>query len=499
MEEALVELSAAEREEPHDPRIHNFRGIALAGLGQSTEAAAEYREAVRLDPGMEDAYRNLGFLEWTNHNIEPAREALIHAVELSSKDSFAHYYLGRVQLDRQSYSEAFRELQLSDVPWPAEPDFLLEVAGGYLMLARQEEARKTLHQLATLPLLDAQSVHVAALLLAVHENDTAIDLLQKLHDRHATELAPWAQFDLALASLFAGRYEKAADQAQSYINNVGPAGAESVQTAPGWSLAGIAYARLGRGDQAVDALRRAAGLSPSRDEHWLNLTRELMELSRYGEAISAVQDALTSNPKSYALRLRLGAADLAAGRYAEAETAFRNLVVAGDPLPTSYIGLAQVLLRTGRAQEAVSELSAARERLGATFLISYFQGLSLDRAGKRSQALAAFSEAIRLNPTSAEAHLELGKTTLALGRVRDGIVELEEALHLRPGDVQARRLLSRAYQREGDTKRAAQYAETVIETQPPTEGDLLGDFVLPDWQIPEESNKGEVSTPKGTL
>lgn len=367
------------------------------------------------------------------------------------------------------------------------------------MLARQEEARKTLHQLATLPLLDAQSVHVAALLLAVHENDTAIDLLQKLHDRHATELAPWAQFDLALASLFAGRYEKAADQAQSYINSVGPAGSESVQTAPGWSLAGIAYARLGRGDQAVDALRRAAGLSPSRDEHWLNLTRELMELSRYGEAISAVQDALTSNPKSYALRLRLGAADLAAGRYAEAETAFRNLVAAGDPLPTGYVGLAQVLLRTGRAREAVSELSAARERLGATFLISYFQGLSLDRAGKRSQALAAFSEAIQLNPTSAEAYLELGKTTLALGRVRDGIVELEEALHLRPGDVQARRLLSRAYQREGDTKRAAQYAETVIETQPPTEGDLLGDFVLPDWQIPEESNKGEVSAPKGTL
>src|SRR5580692_3475309 len=36
-EEALVELTAAERENPNDPRIHNFRGIVLARLGQGTE------------------------------------------------------------------------------------------------------------------------------------------------------------------------------------------------------------------------------------------------------------------------------------------------------------------------------------------------------------------------------------------------------------------------------------------------------------------------------
>jgi tetratricopeptide (TPR) repeat protein len=499
LEAALVEITAAERGDPDDPRIHNFRGIVLARLGQNTEAAAEYQEAIRLDPRMEDAYRNLGFLEWTDHNLERAREALVRAVELSPKDSFAHYYLGRVQLDRQVYAEAFRELELSDVLWPAEPGFLMQAAAGYLTLGRQDEARKTLHQLTTLSLLDAQSVRVAALLLAVHENDSAIGLLQKLLDRHAAELAPWAQFDLALASLFAGRYEKAADQAENYINVLRPAGSESAQIVPAWTLAGIAYARLGQGDRAVDALRRAAALAPYREEHWLNLTRELMELSRYAEAISAVQDGLATNPKSYALHLRLGAADLSAGHYAEAETAFRRLVEAGDPLPTSYIGLAQVLLRTGRAEEAASELSAAQQKLGATFLISYFQGLSLERAGKRPQAITALDEAIRLNPNSAEARLELGKTELALGRVKEAIVELEEALHLSPGNVQAGRLLSQAYQRAGDAQRAAKYADNATEAPPAAEGDLLGDFVLPDWQIPEESKKGEVSTPKGTF
>jgi tetratricopeptide (TPR) repeat protein len=410
-------------------------------------------------------------------------------VELSPKDSFAHYYLGRVQLDGQFYVEAFRELELSDIPWPAEPDFLLEAAEGYLALGRQAEAGKILHQLTSLPLLDAQSVHVASLLLAVRENDNAIRFLQKLNGSQVTAFAPWAQFDLALAYLFAGRYQEAADQAQNCIGALRSKGSESVQTVPAWSLAGIAYARLGQGDRAIDALHRAAELAPDREEHWVNLTRELMELSRYNEAISAVQVGIAANPKSYALHLRLGAADLSAGRYAEAETVFRNLVEAGDPLPTSYIGLAQVLLRVGRPEEAASELFAAQQKLGAIFLISYFRGLSLDRAGNRNEAIVAFQEAIRLNPSSAEAHLQLGKTELTVGRVNDAIVELEQVLHQSPGNVQARRLLSQAYRRAGDAKRAAKYADSSPESPPAAEGDLVGDFVLPEWQIPQESKK----------
>src|SRR5258708_13017284 len=97
-----------------------------------------------------------------------------------------------------------------------------------------------------------------------------------------------------------------------------------------------------------------------------------MELNRYPEAVTAVQSGLAANPKSYSLHLRLGAAYLAAGRYAEAEKVFRDLVAAGDPLPTGYIGLAQVLLRTGHAEEAATLLAAAEKKLGRNFLSNYF-------------------------------------------------------------------------------------------------------------------------------
>jgi predicted Zn-dependent protease len=189
--------------------------------------------------------------------------------------------------------------------------------------------------------------------------------------------------------------------------------------------------------------------------------------------------------------LRLGAAHLAAGHYAEAENVFRDLVTAGDPLPTGYIGLAQVLLRTGHAAEAASELASASQKLGPNFLISYFRGLALDRAGKPLEALTAFQESVRLSSDNAEVHLSLGKTELGLGRVSDAIAELQEALRLRPDNVQAKRLLSKAYGRAGDSKRAAAFAEAKAPTNVAgnLEDDLLGDFFVPQWQMPPDGTR----------
>src|ERR1700732_1649302 len=83
LEDALAEFTTAEREQPENARVRSFRGILLAQTGKNAEAAAEYQEAIRLDPLLEDAYRNLGFLRWTEQQLGPARDALQRAVELS--------------------------------------------------------------------------------------------------------------------------------------------------------------------------------------------------------------------------------------------------------------------------------------------------------------------------------------------------------------------------------------------------------------------------------
>jgi Flp pilus assembly protein TadD len=486
MEDALAELTDAEREHPEDARIHNFLGIVLVRLGKNEEGASEYREAMRLDPQMEDAYRNLGFLKWNEHELESARLALNRAVELSPSDLFAHYYLGRVLLDEGLYVRAIREIESSNVPLPADTSFSIQLATAHIALGNKDKARKLLEQLATIPLDDQQSIHVASLFLALRENDSAIRIIQKLSTAPSTPENLWRQFDLALTYLLAGNYGKAITQADYYQHALMRGDANAHESAEAWTILGIAAADLKQNERSLNAFHKAAALAPGNEEHWLNLTRELMELSRYSDAISAVQDGLAANPKSYALHLRLGAAQLAAGHYTEAEKNFRDLVSAGDPLPTGYVGLAQVLLRTGRAEEASDELAIAQQKLGPNFLISYFRGLAFDRSGKREEAIAAFRDALKLDPNNAEAHLSLGKTEMISGRLDGAIAELQEALRLRPNDDQARRLLSQAYARAGDKEHALAFAAASANVPENVEADLLGDFFVPQWQMPPE-------------
>jgi tetratricopeptide (TPR) repeat protein len=489
LNEALDTLTAAEREHPSDARIRNFRGIVLVQLGRNKDAEREYREALRIDPGLEDAHKNLGYLEWTEHNLKDARVHLKQALDLAPDDGFAHYYLGRVQLDDKLYQSAFQELDRSGVSWPSDVGFLIEAATGYRALNRHEEARNVINRLATMSLNDSEVVDVAWLLLSENQNDTAINLLHELTKRENPACPSWAQFDLALAYLLSGKYENAAERANILLKAPQHANEAPAEAASAWSLVAIAKAHLNQEEAAVHAFRQAAKFDPKREEHWLNLTRELMERNHYADAISAAQEGLGANPKSYALHLRLGAAYLSVDRYHEAENIFRQLADAGDPLPTSYVGLAQVLLRTGRAEEAVSELTAARQKLGPNFLISYFQGLALDRAARPAEAIAAFQESIRLNPNSSEAHLGLGKTDLSLGRISEATAELQEALRLSPGDIQARRLLSQAYRKSGDAQAASRYAEQITEAPPSTEQSLLGDFLPPEWETSQSDSQ----------
>lgn len=486
--DALNSFTTSEREHPDDPRVHNFLGITLARLRQSAKAAAEYQQAIRVDAGFEDAYRNLGFLEWTDHRLDSARQTLNGAIKLSPTDSFAHYYLGRVLLDGRFYADAIHELETSQVELPSDADFSIQLTTGYIAVGRKEDARRWLDRLAKSSLDDERAIQIASLLLNVQQNEAAIRIMQELAKRHAAAEPSWLKFDLALAYLLAGENETALAHVHAYQDFLVRGSHESKEapatSTDAWSVVGIADAHLHHNDESVNAFRQAAHSSPSEEEEWLNLTRELMELSRYAEAITEVQNSLAANPKSYALNLRLGAAQLSAGHYSEAEAAFRQLVMAGDPLPTSYVGLAQVLLRTGRTEEAVAELSNATSKLGPNFLISYFRGLALDRSGKTLEAIAAFQDAVRLDSGSVEAHLNLGKTELVSGRANDAITELQETLRLSPENVQAKRLLSQAYRRAGNAKDAAKFADATTDVPAGTDAGLLGDFFIPHWQFP---------------
>ena len=473
--EALTALTAAEQEYPHDAAIRNFRGIALAQLGRGEDAAGEYREAIRLDPQMVDAYRNLGHLEWTERHLDSARAALNKAIDLSPDDPYAHYYLGRVELDLKNYPEAMNHLDKSKSVWPSDGEFYLQTAAGYSSVHRMVDGREVLARVQHLNLTDAQSVRLGALRIACQQPEEGIAVFQRLRTQSMN--ADWAQFNLALAYLEARQPAEAEKMARSIP--------VSKRSGAAWTVIGIAEAQMQHHEEAIQAFRGAADIAPEEETAWLNLTRELMEELHYVDAAAAAKQAVDHLPRSYALRLRLGAAYMKSMRYREAEDTFRDLIARGDPEPTSAIGLAQVLMREGRSEEAAQVLDEAQKRLGLSFLLAYFHGIMLSRAARLEEALQQLREAVRLNPQSADGHQWLGKTELRAMQIDQAIADLSEALRLDPNNQPARRLLAQAYAIRKQPDQAAKYLREIKPGEvPKTVGDESADLLFPTWELP---------------
>lgn len=476
--DALAALTAAERENPQDAAIRNFRGIALDQLGRRDEAAEEYREAIRLDPQRVEAYRNLGHLEWIEGHADAARAALERALELSPNDSYAHYYLGRLELDLKNYRDAANHLEKSKNVWPQDADFLLQVAAGYVSLNRMADCRTQLARVRHFDLTGTRQVRLGALYVACQQPEDGVAVFERLKTQYPN--AEWAQFNLALAHLDARQPAEAEKIATSLPS--------SQRSAAAWTVIAIAEAEMQRHDEAIRAFRTAAEISPPEEDRWLNLTRELMGQLHYVDAVAAAQQAVDLLPLSYALRLRLGAAYLKSAHYQEAEDVFRDLIAKGDPEPTSALGLAQALMQEGRPGDAAEVLGEAQNRLGSFFLLAYFRGIMLGRAGRPQEAVQQLREAVRLNPQSAEAYQWLGKAELRNMQVDQAIVDLNQALRLDPQNQPARRLLVQAYAIRKQPDQAAKLLQQIKPGEvPKAVGDENADFLFPAWQSPPAS------------
>jgi len=91
-------------------------------------AIAEWKEAIRLDPKLADAYYSLGVTLWQSGDFPAAAEQLRSAIQLQPDYAEAHYTLGTVLKQMSKLPEAADELRQAI---RLQPDF----AGAHTTLA----------------------------------------------------------------------------------------------------------------------------------------------------------------------------------------------------------------------------------------------------------------------------------------------------------------------------------------------------------------------------
>jgi tetratricopeptide (TPR) repeat protein len=226
-----------------------------------------------------------------------------------------------------------------------------------------------------------------------------------------------------------------------------------------------AYRRDGRLEAAQTQLLRVLARAPNLDVAWLAYGDVLVDLERYPEAQAAFERARLCDPhvrrieqaraalvardrKSAESIFRdilradashvgalcgLAAVSLAAGVPGDAQRLLRHALAQSAHLPLAWRGLTQALLDGGRLLEA----EGAIRRLLKTEPENTQNWVTLaavcTRLMRQEDALIAYQEAARRNPTEVRLRLSIGHVQKTLGHRRESEQAYKDCLNLDPG------------------------------------------------------------------
>jgi predicted O-linked N-acetylglucosamine transferase (SPINDLY family) len=121
-----------------------------------------------------------------------------------------------------------------------------------------------------------------------------------------------------------------------------------------------------------------------------------------------------------------------AGRLAEAERIYRQILARHPDLAEAHGNLGNVLAGKGRLDEAIASFRQA-VRLKPDLAEAHNNlGNALLGKGQLDEAIASFRHAIRLKPGLAEAHYNLGNALSGMGQLDEAIASYLQAIRIRP-------------------------------------------------------------------
>ncbi|HWP39396.1 MAG TPA: tetratricopeptide repeat protein, partial [Tepidisphaeraceae bacterium] len=144
-----------------------------------------------------------------------------------------------------------------------------------------------------------------------------------------------------------------------------------------------------------------------------------------------------------------------AGRLAEAEALYRQILDSDPQDPQAMHLLGVVLHQTGRSAGAV-ELIGRAVQIAPTYANLNNLGEALRHVGRVDEAIACYRRSIELNPQAADAWGNLGKLLVQMNRSEEAEKSLTRAAQLSPQRADYQLLLCDLRRKLGDPHGAVQ-------------------------------------------
>jgi len=235
-------------------------GVAFYQHGYLDQAAASFREAIRVNPALADAYYNLGTIYMNQQKPAEAREVLLRAVEIKPDYADALNNLGLLAAQQKHAEEAEAYFQRAVAASPQYAIAWQNLGNLYREQHRWAESQQALERALKIDPDDAGVNYSLGLLFALQGDSTrAGEYLER-----AVKLRP--------------NYPEA-------LNNLA-----------------ILYIRTGRGEQATATLEECIRVAPDYDQSYLNLARLDVALDKRQEARQVLLALLQRHPNQAAAK-----------------------------------------------------------------------------------------------------------------------------------------------------------------------------------------------------
>jgi Flp pilus assembly protein TadD len=176
---------------------------------------------------------------------------------------------------------------------------------------------------------------------------------------------------------------------------------------------------------------------------------------KHDEAIAHYLGALKIAPDYYPAHNNLGSVYLGKADFKSAEEQFDEAVRLDQNDAQAYFNLGNVLMLTGRYPQSESALSSGLQRRPDSAFGNFLQGCLFSRTGNRAEAEKSLREALRLDSTMWQAHLQLVNLYLQQNRRDDAMSQLQAFLKAFPEAAaapKARELLRKLRNSDGTAK-----------------------------------------------
>ena len=467
-QEALTPAQEYARRKPSDPEGHVLLGAVYKGLGEYEKAEPELERAVSGNPDDFQAQYQLGFVLARNEKPKQALAHLEKAVALKPTDSSAQFQLAAVlrslgdtarareiaETFKASKSEEFKLNQLS--ARGAE-------ANEFLKSNQPLRAAEAYRQMLELDPGNARTEYNLALALAAaHDTEGERKALEK-----AAAMDPKmavARGELGLLDLSAGKLDSAREWLEGAL-------AIDPQLISAEGNLGMVLALKGDHARAEKVFRQAIEDDPTYAQGYLNLGLILAEQQKFADAEVQLDKALKLAPEDPGVLSASGKVKARMGKSEEGTALLREVVALAPKSAVAHLDLALALADSYDLPGALSETAKAVQLAPRSAVAHfnhgrvlfdlgrnvearqlapdmaephYFLALLEKQAGNDKGAIPLLQKVVKLQPRNNVAWYLLGQSLEHESQAREAIAAWKEAIAIDPDYTQALWSLSRA-------------------------------------------------------